>query len=79
MNPEQLTETTELPLTAEEQLAKTRLELDILYLEYKVIVSERHDPYHYQNINARSREIAHKHAEYCRLRQQLLRSRATDN
>lgn len=59
--------------TLAEQLARARQELDILYHEFSNIIGDRSDPFHYQNLNARSLEIAAKTAEVCALEQKIIK------
>jgi hypothetical protein len=60
-------------LSLPEQLARIRMELDIMYAEFTFsFLGERYDPYYYVNLNTRSQELAQKHKEYCSLQSQLI-------
>jgi hypothetical protein len=59
---EQLGIESQVEFSLEEQLARAETDLAILYNQFRLIVGNVDgDPYFYQNLNARSAEIAHQH------------------
>lgn len=56
----------------EQQLAKAEMDLAVMYMQFGLITGNiDEDPYHYQNLNVRSAEIAHQHKVCAELRLQI--------